>query len=99
MSNQGEVRAVAGWVHECEAEDAVLELPLPADVYASIADLCEPSIQLRNGRRTYADGGPREVHIEPGTFEALARLAKLRGIRPEQYVEQLIKRHVRALAP
>jgi len=93
------VRAVAGWLRESEAE-AAIDLPLPPGVDAStLANLCEPEIRLSpNGLRLYADGGPCEVRIEPGAFEAVARLAKLRGMRPEQYIEQLIKRHVRSRA-
>jgi hypothetical protein len=98
-----EVRAVAGWVREHEAEAALDRAPgsLSPEVYASIAACCEADIQLsQDGRlRVWSDGGPHEVHIDRGVFDAVARLAHLAGLRPEQYIEQLIKRHVRSIAP
>jgi hypothetical protein len=98
-----EVRRVAGWVREHEAAAAIegVRGSITPDAYASIAECCEPEIQLSQDgqRRLWSDGGPHEVQLEPGAFEAVACLALLAGMRPEQYIEQLIKRHVRSLAP
>lgn len=83
--SKNEVRAVAGWVPEHEAEAALgrAQGALSPDVYASIAQRCEPEIQLsQDGSCRLWRDEPHSVHLEPG-----------------QYLEQLIKRHVRSLSP
>lgn len=99
-----EVRAVAGWVRESDAEAAIDALARPGSLCpndrASIAACCDPEIQLsRDGQLRQWSSEPHAVHLDPLVFEAAARLAKLAGLRPEQFIEQLIKRHVRSLAP
>lgn len=62
---------------------------LPTDLFAQLSALEEA--RYSGNVRLYADGEPRQLFIASAHYEHLVVLAREAGVRPEEYVERLIR--------